>query len=193
MEKLYIALVDTPGIFAGLIHYVIQRPYIHVVLALDPQLEEAYSVGRRNPFIPFVAGFVREDKRKIYRAFPTAKYKIISLECTKEQKENITEQLRLCYQNRFFYHYCVLGLPKIMLQKPFYQEAHYTCTSFIARLLEQNGIHLFNKHFSLVTPADFYDMKAHEVLFEGRLSELLDNNNMGRVKGENVGGVLYEG
>lgn len=192
MEKLYIALVDTPGIFASLIRRVIQKPYIHVVLSLDPQLEEAYSVGRRNPFIPFFAGFEKEDKRKICSAFPTAKYKIFSLDCTKEQKENITKQLHMCYQNRFSYHYCILGLPHIMLQKPFYQEAHYTCTSFIARLLSQNGMQLFDKHFSLVTPADFYDIKDQEVLFDGFLYELIEKKSIA-LTGKTANGVLYEG
>ena len=35
------------------------------------ELQEAYSFGRRNPRIPFFAGFEREDKEKILRAFPT--------------------------------------------------------------------------------------------------------------------------
>ena len=173
MKKIYIALVDTPGIFASLIHQVIQKPYIHVVLSLDEDLEEAYSVGRRNPFIPYFAGFEREDKRKIYQAFPTARYRIFSLECTKEQKENMRAQLRLCYENRFRYHYCILGLPYLLLQKPFYQEAHYTCSSFLARLLAQNGMDLFHKHFSLVTPGDFYDLENQDILFEGFLGDFL--------------------
>lgn len=192
MEKIYIAMVDTPGIFASLIHHAIQRPYIHVVLSLDPELEEAYSIGRRNPFIPYFSGFEREDKKKICRAFPTARYRIYSLDCEKEQKENIREQLKRCYKNRFFYHYCVLGLPNILLQKPFYQEAHYTCSSFIARLLARNGIDLFSKHFSLVTPADFYDLKNEDILFEGLLVEYM-NQKKNQVKQEMPKGVLYEG
>ncbi len=174
MEKIYIALVDTPGLFAGIIRQVIQKDYVHVVLSMDDKLQEAYSVGRRNPFIPFFAGFEKEDKHKIDEAFPTARYRIYSLDCTKEQKENIWEQLKACYRNRFSYHYCILGLPHLMLQKPFYQEGHYTCSSFIARLLSQNDINLFQKHFSLVTPADFYDLKDEDIVFEGLLAEFLN-------------------
>lgn len=47
MEKLYIGLVDTPGLFAGIIRRVIRQDYIHVVLGMDEGLEECYSVGRR--------------------------------------------------------------------------------------------------------------------------------------------------
>lgn len=172
-EKIYIALVSTPGIFASLIRYVTKREYIHVVLSLDENLQEAYSVGRRNPFIPFFAGFERENAVRIFCAFPTAKYRIYSLSCTAGQKEAIAKQLRECYKYRYHYHYCVIGLPFLLLGKPFYQQAHYTCSSFLARLLEMQGMKLFDKHFSLVTPADFLDYKNEDILFEGSLREFL--------------------
>lgn len=172
MEKLYIGLVDTPGFFAGIIRRVIKQDYIHVVIGMDENLDECYSVGRRHPSIPIISGFEREEKDKILRAFPTARYMIYSINCTKEQKEKIQRNLRRCYRNRFHYHYCVIGLPFILFQKEFYQERHYTCSSFVARLLENNGIRLFDKHFSLVTPKDFYELEEKEIIYEGRLADI---------------------
>lgn len=171
MEKIYVALVDTPGIFASIIRKVIGIDYIHVVLSMDSGLSEAYSVGRRNPFVPLIAGFEKEDTEKIARAFPTARYRIVSMDCTKEQKEGIQERLRECYRQRFRYHYCIAGLPFILLQKPFYQKNHFTCSSFVAKLLEEQGIKLFDKHFSLVTPRDFYELEHTNVIYEGGLQE----------------------
>lgn len=171
MEKIYFALVDTPGFFAGIIRKVTGIDYIHVALSMDGRLNEAYSIGRRNPFIPLFAGFEKEESNKIVRAFPTAKYRIVSMECTKEQKEQIKTELMLCYQERFRYHYCILGLPFILFKTPFYQENHYTCSSFSAKLLEECGLKLFDKHFSLVTPKDFYELEQTEVEFEGMLCE----------------------
>ncbi len=52
MQKIYIALVDTPGLFAWMIRRVIKINYIHVVLSLDEEFTQAYSIGRRNPFLP---------------------------------------------------------------------------------------------------------------------------------------------
>ena len=172
MEQLYIALVDTPGLFARIIRKVIKINYIHVVLALDENLEEAYSIGRRNPFIPYFSGFEREDIHKINRAFPTARYKICEIECTKEQKENISHQLRECYKNRFHLHYCIIGLPFLLAGKAFYQHNHYTCSSFIGRILQENGVLSFSRHFSLITPRDFYEYENQNVVFEGNLWEL---------------------
>lgn len=48
MAQIYIAFVDTPGVFAGIIRRVIRQKYIHVAIGLDPGLEEAYSIGRRH-------------------------------------------------------------------------------------------------------------------------------------------------
>ena len=120
MQKLYIALVDTPGLFAWIIRRVIKINYIHVVLSLDASFREAYSVGRRNPFIPFFAGFEKENIDRIYTAFPTARYKIYTIECTEKQKEEIALQLKECYRRRFRYHYCIIGLFFLLMGKPFY-------------------------------------------------------------------------
>lgn len=173
MAKLYLVFVDTPGLFAGIIRRVIRQKYIHVAISLDADLDETYSIGRRHPSIPLLAGFEREDKEKILRAFPGADYMVCSLECTPEQKARVEEQLREAMENRFQYHYAVIGLPFILLKKPFYQKRHYTCSSYIARLLEESGICSWDKHFSLVTPKDFYQYREKEVLFEGSLREFV--------------------
>ena len=99
MAQIYIAFVDTPGVFAGIIRRVIRQKYIHVAIGLDPGLEEAYSIGRRHPSIPLIAGFEREDKSRILKAFPEADYMICSLECSGEQKSYIEERLREAMKN----------------------------------------------------------------------------------------------
>ncbi len=173
MEHIYIALVDTPGLFAALIRRFLKQKYIHVVIAMDERLEEAYSFGRRNPRIPFFAGFEREDKTKILQAFPTADYMVCELTCSKEQKEKIRERLRRDYMRRRHYHYAVPGLPFIVCGLPFYYKNQYTCSSYIARLLSENHIHISRKHFSLVTPKDFYLYPDKKVVFEGSLAEFV--------------------
>lgn len=170
MEHIYIAMVDTPGIFAAVIRRFLGQRYIHVVLGMDAALEEAYSFGRRNPRVPWFAGFEKEDKRKILRAFPTAAYKICELECSREQKAGIRERLRQDHKKRYHYHYAVPGLPFIALGRPFYLKNQYTCSSYIARLLEEYGIRISGKHFSLVTPKDFCLYPYKRVIYEGSLA-----------------------
>ena len=85
--------------------------------------------------------------------------------------KSIARQLLQCYKQRKRYHYCIIGLPFILFQIPFYQKNHYTCSSFVTNILEQNGISLFQKHFSLVTPRDFYELEQTETIFEGSLHD----------------------
>jgi len=137
-------------------------------------LDEAYSIGRRHPSIPLIAGFEKEEKRKILRAFPGADYMICSIPCTQEQKQFIKEELHEAMKNRYRYHYTILGLPFLLFGKQFYQKNHYTCSSYAAELLEKAGVCTWNKHFSLVTPKDFYEYKGKQKIFEGSLRELTE-------------------
>ena len=173
-EEGQIVFVDTPGIFASIIRRVIKQKYIHVAIGLDENLDEAYSIGRRHPSIPLIAGFEKEEKRKILRAFPGADYMICSIPCTQEQKQFIKEELHEAMKNRYRYHYTILGLPFLLFGKPFYQKNHYTCSSYAAELLEKAGVCTWNKHFSLVTPKDFYEYKGKQKIFEGSLRELTE-------------------
>lgn len=183
MAQIYIAFADTPGLFASVIRMVLKQKYIHVAVAMDPELEEAYSIGRRHPSVPLIAGFEKEDKRKILRAFPGADYMVCSIECTEEQKAYIQTQLRETMKKRFRYHYTILGLPFLLLNIPFYQKNHYTCSSFTARLLEEAGVCSWGKHFSLVTPKDFMEYKGKRILFEGSLKDLVESDGRGYVYG----------
>jgi len=176
MAHIYIALVDTPGIFATMIRKFLRQRYIHVVIAADAKMTESYSVGRRNPAIPFFAGFEKEDKNKILHIFPTAVYRICELSCTSQQKQRIMEELNADYRRRFQIHYAVLALPFIVMGIPFYIKNQYTCSSYIAKLLSENGISISKKHFSLVTPKDFYESEKLHMIFEGDLSEIAVEN-----------------
>lgn len=149
MAHIYIAFADTPGLFAALIRRFLKQRYIHVVIAADAMLSEAYSVGRRNPAIPFFSGFEREDKNKILHTFPGAFYRICELSCTAKQKQEIMERLHMDWRKRFHIHYAIIGLPLIVM-----------------------GIVISRKHFSLVTPKDFLEYKQMRVIFEGALSEI---------------------
>lgn len=176
MAEIYIAFVDTPGIFAGMIRKKLKQRYVHVVLSLDSELNEAYSVGRRWPSIPLIAGFEREDKAGILMTFPTAFYMICRVRCTDEQKDSIRAILEQMYNKRFYYHYAVLSLPFIIRNRPFYQKDHYTCSSLLAKIFEDTGIYSFHRHFSLITPKDFYELADKQMIFEGSLKELVEED-----------------
>lgn len=172
MEHLYIGLVNTPGLFATIIRRYLKIPYVHVVLGLDEKMEEAYSVGRRFINVPVIAGFEKENLSKIERKYPQADYKILRLECTAEQKKRIKEELEDAYEKRYQIHYAIIGLLFLVMQKEFYQKNYHTCASYLSYLLEKYEVLDFHKHFSLVTPKDFYNLSDLQVVFEGKIGEL---------------------
>ena len=193
MSHIYIALVDTPGILAYLIRTFLKQRYIHVVLSMDSDLEEAYSVGRRHPAVPLLAGFEKEDKQAVFRAFPTARYLVYELDCSAAQKAAIRRGLEEDFQQRYRLHYAVLGLFFILLGRPFYQKNHYTCSSYVARLLGQNGMLISEKHFSLVTPRDFYLLQRKKVIYEGSISGLLEDRKETIGRSSRCGGEVAYG
>ena len=196
MAKIYIAFVDTPGFFASILHKVLKQKYIHVVLSFDRRLDEAYSFGRRNPALPFFAGMEKENLEKIVRAFPTAEYQVCAVECTEEQKAALFRQVKKDYERRFYYHYAVLSLYFVWRQKPFYQKNHFTCSSYLAKILKSVQICDFRKHFSVVTPKDFYEWNSKKVIFEGRLTEFIRENrnrqNQNNWNGRGMVNLAYE-
>lgn len=192
MTHIYIALVDTPGFFAYLIRNFLKQRYVHVVISADARLKEAYSVGRRDPAVPVFAGFEKEDKYEILDVFPNAYYRVCELECTYEQKKNIMEKLKNDYQMRFRIHYAVLALPFLLFGLPFYVRNQYTCSSYIARLLKENGISVSDKHFSLITPKDFYEYEGMRTVFEGELSQLAEDETLLAWDVYDKGATVYE-
>ena len=60
-----------------------------------------------------------------------------------------------------------------MCEAHFVLKDEYTCSSYTAKILEENGIKISDKHFSLVTPKDFYEYDGMQVIFEGPLSDLM--------------------
>ena len=104
----------------------------------------------------------------------------------KEKKKAIMERLKKDYNKRMRIHYAVIGLPFILMGVPFYIKNQYTCSSYIGKILQENGIRVSSKHFSLITPKDFYECEKLRVLFEGRLSEISTKTSGCKIKGVSV-------
>ena len=176
-EKLYLVLIGTPGIFATIIRMVTRIKYIHIVLGMDEDLKYCYSFGRRNPKIPILSGFEQEKMDKVVEKFPNALCMVTEIECTREQKKQIWGRIKYYKENAKRYHYTVLGLPFILLKIPFHQKRRYACSQFVARTLEDYGVRKFDKHYSLVTPRDFYEMPDKKILYVGTVEGYLDQRD----------------
>lgn len=176
-EKLYLVLIGTPGIFATIIKMVTRIKYIHIVLGMDEDLKDCYSFGRRNPKVPILSGFEKEEMHKVIEKFPKALCMVTEIKCTKEQKEKVWGRIRYYEANAKRYHYTILGLPWMLFNKPFHQKRRYACSQFVARTLEDYGIRKFDKHWSIMTPRDFYEMEDKKILYVGTIEGYLDQRD----------------
>lgn len=176
-EKLYLVLIGTPGIFAAIIKAVTRTKYIHIVLGMDEDLNQCYSFGRRNPKIPILSGFEQEKMDKVIEKYPRALCMVTEIECTPKQKEDIWGRIHYYEANAKRYHYTVLGLPFMLINKPFHQKRRYACSQFVARTLEDYGVRKFKKHYSLMTPRDFYEMPDKKILYVGTVEGYIDMRN----------------
>ena len=61
----------------------------------------------------------------------------------------------------------------LLCHRKFYLKNQYTCSSYLAEVLGEQGIFISEKHFSLVTPKDVCEYKNCRVVFEGRPSDLI--------------------
>lgn len=176
-ETLQLVLVGkTTGIFASLIKAYTKTDYIHIILGLDKDLKYCYSYGRRYPAIPVISGFEREELDKVVKVFPKVIIRVTEITCTPAQKKAIQSRIDYYYKKRFKYHYCILGLPFLLINRPFHQKRHYTCSQFVGKMLLDHKIMTFDKHYTLLTPKDFMLMAAQNITFEGTVQDFIKKN-----------------
>ena len=88
MKKIYIVLTYTGTWLAKIVKFYTKKEYSHVSISLDENLDEMYSFGRLNPYIPFIGGFVQESpKYGTFKRFSKTKSVIYSLDVSDDTYE----------------------------------------------------------------------------------------------------------
>ncbi|WP_342430363.1 hypothetical protein [Neobacillus sp. FSL H8-0543] len=180
MRKVYVLLTDTGTVLTKLIKLYTKKPHNHASIALDDQLWNVYSFGRRRPRNPFMAGFVRENTRGgIFRNADCALY---CCSITEKQYENICEKISEIERNKNDYRYNLLGLFAVMVNMEFDRKNAFFCSHFVAALLEESGVEINKqKPLSLVTPNDIKESSSLKLVYEGKLSSYFAEVSKGEV------------
>lgn len=169
-REVYIMLSQTRTYFARLIKLYTKEPYAHASIAFDEDLEEMYSFARLRPKNPFITGFVEEDITSgVFGECTETTCSVYSLKVTQEQYDNLKAQVEIFKQNRDRYSYNFLGIVGVMIQKPINSKNRYFCSQFVAHILEESGIRLFNKSSSLVRPFDIRICPKFKRIYQGKL------------------------
>jgi hypothetical protein len=169
MRKVYVLLTDTGTVLTKMIKLYTKKPHNHASIALDDELWNVYSFGRKRPSNPFLAGFVRENIRGgIFRKADCAIY---CCTISEEQYETICRKIREIEANKSDYRYNLLGLFAVMFNMEFDRKNAFFCSHFVAALLEECGVEINKrKPLSLVTPDDIKKSASLELVYEGKLS-----------------------
>ncbi|GMQ55809.1 hypothetical protein AN1V17_02010 [Vallitalea sediminicola] len=170
----YIMLSDTGSVLNRLIKIYTKIPYNHVSVALDEDLNEMYSFGRKFPRNPLIGGFVREYIDKgTYARFKNTTCLVCKMEITKEQYDKLIKNINHFKKRKRRYYYNIFGIFTVMLHIPVKIPYGYVCTHFVSHVYERSGVKLFNKRSTLVSTVDFYYLNKFKLnkVYEGKLSE----------------------
>ena len=169
---IYVVLTDTGTLFTRLIKAYTRAPYNHASLALDNQLEEMFSFGRLKPNNPLRAGLVKEDVYSgVYSHFPATRCLVLKMKVSQEQKTELKHILYRYYAKREQYTYNLLGLLCIMMRIHYSSPNAYFCSEFVAGVLREAGISLWELPNSQITPHHFSQHPDLELVYEGMLCD----------------------
>ena len=168
MEEIYFLLTDTGTVFNRTIKFYTKDPYNHVSISLDKEFNELYSFGRKVPYNPFKAGFVKEELDGIYTYFKNTSCAIYSMKVPSSSYKKMFQIIEDFKHQPLRYN--LIGLVAAAFNKPMKRESAYFCSQFVAVLLKESGVYLFTKDPSLVKPSDFQKCQRLTLVYEGKLS-----------------------
>lgn len=172
MKKIYVVLSQTLSIVAKMIKAVTHKEYSHASISLTEDLQWMYSFGRRNPYNPFWAGFVRESPKKgTMKRFIRSKISVLEVEVSDEEFEGVRSTINKMLSEQKKYHYNYIGLFKAGFKKEHdRREYYYYCSEFVGDVLKKNHISGAELLPNIVHPVNFLEL-PHNVVYRGRLRD----------------------
>lgn len=163
-------LSDTQSFISKGIKIYTKKPYSHVSIALDINLDEVYSFGRLRPHNPLIGGFVREDvDNGTFKIYPNTKVALYSIDVTLQQLNEVKEAIDKFKASDHKYRYNFIGVVGLILNKPINRKYRYFCSQFVAEVLLDSDIKIIDKDIGLTLPDDFINHKQLQLVYEGML------------------------
>jgi hypothetical protein len=168
-KHLYIVLTRTNTIVSRLIRLFMKDEYTHASIALDRDLRNMYSFGRKYIYNPFIGAFRREYRDKgVYKLQKIVPCIVLEVEVTEEQYEKAQSILNQFISNSERYKYNYKGLLYNLFNAETCDDKHFLCSEFVYYVLNQSGIVDFNIPRNLVRPQSLLNIKSN-IVFKGDL------------------------
>lgn len=162
-KKIYVVVSDSGSRISKILRWFTKAKYNHVSLALQEDLQEMYSFGRRWKYYAFYGGFVKETPYTgVFGVYPNVEIVVLPFEVTESQYQEIYAHIEKMYGKRKRYKYSWLGLFMLLFHKRVKRKYYYYCSEFVQDVLTRFGV-VEEGVFPAVT-------KPHEFLhiFQGR-------------------------
>lgn len=172
LRNIYIVLTQTNTYPARAIRFYTHEPYAHASISFDEELKEMYSFARKGIYNPFNAGFIMEDiEEGIFGRFASTTCCIYELQITNSQYYKLREVIDVFKHSKELYSYNYLGLVGAAFNIPVRSKQRYFCSQFVAYVLKQGDINIFDKDYVLIKPKDIRVNPYLKPIYHGRLSE----------------------
>nr|WP_245780827.1 hypothetical protein [Gracilibacillus orientalis] len=171
LKKVYLLFTDTGTFLSQMINLCTKSTLNHASIAFDSSLTEVYSFGRKNPYNPWIGGFVRENLRTPF--FSHAKCAIYQLTIPDDTYYVLKQRIEKMEAETDQYHYNLLGLFGVLFNLEWQREHAYFCSEFVVTILKEVGLYIDEKPACLVKPQDLKEWKALELIYHGDLPAYL--------------------
>lgn len=168
MKKIYIVLTYTGTVLARIVRFYTKKQFSHVSISLDKELNEMYSFGRLNAYIPFIGGFVKESpKYGTFKRFHNTISKIYSLDVSDETYDLIKNNIEEIRNDSEDYRFNTIGLFAVALKLKVKRNKCFYCAEFIKYLFENSNLEIDLP--KLVKPDDFSKIAGSKEIYSGFL------------------------
>ncbi|MGI6280082.1 MAG: hypothetical protein ACOYJS_05940 [Acutalibacteraceae bacterium] len=171
-KQLYIVVSQTGTALSRILKIITRKEFNHASLSLEEDLRYMYSFGRKNPYNPFIGGFVKESASfGTFKRFPDTEVIVLKLDISEEKYREISSMIDAMFKRRKEYHYNYLGLWLAAFRICFKSDKRYYCSEFVKDILVRFNIDGANRLREIVHPMNFLDIPQAELVYRGKLTE----------------------
>lgn len=154
--------------------YFSNEKYPHVSIILNENKKMSYSFGRKFWYFPFIGGFIEESPNdSFHQRFPTY-CEIYSLNISNITYTKIKRRIKEIRKNNANYGYNYFGLFYSFFMIPQELDKRYTCTQFVASLLNLDNTIRFSKDMSLIRAKDYRELSDIKLVYQGLYNNAFD-------------------
>lgn len=170
MKQIYLILTNTGTALSKVIRAYTKDEFAHVSISLDKDLKQMYSFGRLNPYNPFIGGFVHEfTNRGTFKRFYNTKAIIYVMDIEDEKYEKLKHLIIKFKKEREDFHFNVIGLFAVGLNKKIQREKSFYCAEFVKYVMEESEIDMNLPE--IIKPESFKSLLGAKEIYKGLLRE----------------------